>query len=110
MLVTNEKLNEEDIQSVFITGMSIDNENNDDNILESVTTSIGDAIDSKIEKNPPLNRAQRRALMHKKGKKGKKQIDLVSETAKKLNYIELIQKLRELNSKKENEEYGTNQE
>ena len=105
MLVANEKLNENDIQSVFVTGMSIENENNNDTI-ESITTSIGENIDSKMAENPPLNRAQRRALMHKKGKKGRKQMDLVSETAKKLDYIELIQKLRALNEKKEQEENG----
>ena len=32
----------------------------------------------------------------------------ISETAKKLNYIELIQNLRELNEKKENENYDEN--
>ncbi len=30
----------------------------------------------------------------------------IADTAKKLNYINLIQKLRDLNEKKENENYG----
>ena len=62
----------------------------------------------------PMNRAQRRALRKKVGaKKYAEMVDesgdvvnAVSETAKKLNYIDLIQKLRQLNEKKENEENG----
>ena len=61
----------------------------------------------------PMNRAQRRALKKKVG--AKKYAEMVaesgdvttaiSETAAKLNYIDLIQKLRKLN--KEKEEDGT---
>lgn len=61
----------------------------------------------------PMNRAQRRALKRKVG--AKKYAEMVaesgdvttaiSETAAKLNYIDLIQKLRKLN--KEKEEDGT---
>lgn len=62
-----------------------------------------------------LNRAQRRALAKKNKGKGKKfptpqaQIDEINETAKKLNYIDLIQKLRKLNEEKakENEDETT---
>lgn len=61
----------------------------------------------------PMNRAQRRALKKKVGAKkyaemvaeGGDVVNVVSETAKKLNYIDLIQKLRKLNEeKKENGE------
>ena len=56
-------------------------------------------------KSHPRNRAERRALAKKIGKKGRAQIDLITETAEKLNYIDLIQKLRILNKQKENENY-----
>ena len=64
--------------------------------------------------NPPMNRAQRRALKKKVGAKKYAEmvvengdvVEAVSETAKKLNYISLIEKLKELNAKKENEDYG----
>ena len=62
----------------------------------------------------PMNRAQRRALKKKVGAKRYAEmvaesgdvVSAVSETAKKLNYIDLIQKLRKLNAEKENEENG----
>ena len=58
-----------------------------------------------------MNRAQRRALKKKVGAKKYAEIvnesgdvvGAVSETAKKLNYIDLIQKLRKLNEEKEKE-------
>ena len=58
----------------------------------------------------PMNRAQRRALKKKVGNKKYAEMiaesgDIsaaVSETAAKLNYIDLIQKLRKLNEEKEN--------
>ena len=61
-----------------------------------------------------LNRKQRRALAKKNKGKNKKfaspqeQMEAINETAAKLNYIDLIQKLRDLNEKKvkENEEDG----
>ena len=57
----------------------------------------------------PMNRAQRRALKKKMGAKKYAEmvadsgdvVNAVSETAKKLNYIDLIQKLRKLNEEKE---------
>lgn len=62
----------------------------------------------------PMNRAQRRALKKKLGAKkyaelvanGGNEAEAIAETAKKLNYIDLIQKLRKLNEEKENEENG----
>lgn len=64
--------------------------------------------------NPPMNRAQKRALKKKVGAKKYAEMvnetgdvaTAVAETAKKLNYINLIQKLRKLNESKEKEENG----
>lgn len=57
----------------------------------------------KIRENqPPMNRAQRRALKKKVGAKKYNEMDIVSDTAKKLACIDLIQKLRKLNEEKEN--------
>lgn len=53
----------------------------------------------------PRNRAERRALMKKMGKEGYNEFMAISETAAKLDYIDLIQKLRELNEKKKDEVY-----
>ena len=57
-----------------------------------------------------MNRAQRRALKKKVGSKKYAEmvangdvVETISETAKKLNYIDLIQKLRKLNEEKEKE-------
>lgn len=72
---------------------------------EEVLDKIKNFTINKINTNTKLNRAQRRALAKKAGKKGKNTAEAVSDTAKKLNYIQLIQKLRELNEKKENENY-----
>lgn len=66
--------------------------------LEAVESMITSQIDENSV--PKMNRAQRRTFAKKLGKRGRAQADTISETAKKLNYIELIQKLRELNNKK----------
>lgn len=80
----------------------------DENKLDSPETlqEVEEFIKNDIENNssPPLNRAQRRALMKKMGKKKRQQLDLIGDTARKLDYIDMIQKLRELNKKKEQEE------
>lgn len=57
----------------------------------------------------PRNRAERRALMKKMGKERYNEFMAISETAAKLDYMDLIQKLRELNKKKENEVYDDEQ-
>ena len=63
------------------------------------------------EKMPKLNREQRRKLAKKKGKQATANKEIVFDTAKKLNYINLIQGLRKLNEKKEKEENeDTNQD
>ncbi len=66
--------------------------------------AVESMITSQIEENsiPPMNRAQRRALAKKMGKKGREQLGAIGNTAQKLNYIDLIQKLRELNKKENN--------
>lgn len=80
---------------------------------EETMKKITDFTVQKINGGVKLNRAQRRALAKKnKGNKAKtaqkSQIDEINETAIKLNYIDLIQKLRKLNEEKakENEEDG----
>ena len=75
---------------------------------EEIMKKITDFTVQKINGGIKLNRAQRRALAKKnKGKKAqaaqKSQIDEIDETATKLNYIDLIQKLRVLNEKKAKE-------
>ena len=81
---------------------------------EEILKKIQDKTIEKINSTRvPMNRAQRRALKKKVG--AKKYAEMVagsgdvttaiSETAAKLNYIDLIQKLRKLN--KEKEEDGT---
>ena len=75
---------------------------------EEIMKKITDFTVQKINGGVKLNRAQRRALAKKnKGNKAqtaqKSQIDEINETAAKLNYIDLIQKLRVLNEKKAKE-------
>lgn len=77
---------------------------------EEVLKNIQDKTIEKINSTRvPMNRAQRRALKKKVG--AKKYAEMVAEsgdvttaisqTAQKLNYIDLIQKLRKLNKEKE---------
>ena len=83
----------------------------EEEILENINKKTIEYIRSK---QPPMNRAQRRALKKKMGSKKYAEVqaekgDVVSaigETAAKLSYIDLIQRLRELNAKKENENNG----
>ena len=75
---------------------------------EEIMKKITDFTVQKINGGVKLNRAQRRALAKKnKGNKAKaaqkSQIDEINETAAKLNYIDLIQKLRKLNEEKAKE-------
>ena len=81
---------------------------------EEILKKIQDKTIEKINSTRvPMNRAQRRALKKKIGAKKYAEmvaesgdvVGAVSETAKKLNYIDLIQKLRKLNE--ENEKNGT---
>lgn len=75
--------------------------------LEQIEAELAKQLETPVK----LNRKQRRALLKKGGKKGRQQLDAVTETAKKLNYIDLIQKLQELNKKREEEDNaGTSEE
>ena len=84
---------------------------------EEILKKIEDKTIEKINSTRvPMNRAQRRALKKKLGAKKYAEmvaesgdiVGAVSETAQKLNYIDLIQKLRQLNEQKEkeNKDYG----
>ena len=80
-------------------------------ILKKIEQKTIEKINSR---RVPMNRAQKRALKKKVGAKKYAEmvaessdiVTAVSETAAKLNYINLIQKLRALNEKKEKEENG----
>lgn len=97
--------------------------------VEQAQADVGGETEEDILKNiekktiekintfqPKLNRAQRRALAKKNKNKSQatvmngynEQIEAINETARKLSYIDLIQKLRALNERKqkENEENG----
>ena len=74
---------------------------------DDVMANIRKFTQEKIrEQMPPMNRAQRRAW-EKKQRRNKKRTkstaEQITDTAEKLNYIDLIQKLRVLNEKKEKE-------
>lgn len=73
----------------------------DEAILENIKNFTRQKIQDSL---PPLNRKQRRQLQKKTGKKGRDAAQTVTSTAEKLTYINLIQKLRALNEKKENED------
>lgn len=77
---------------------------------EEILKKIEDKTLEKIRSTQvPLNRAQRRALQKKYGKNAipynssQEAKEIINDTAAKLNYIDLIQKLRKLNEKKEKE-------
>ena len=78
----------------------------EEEILKKIEQKTVEKINST---RVPMNRAQRRALKKKVGAKKYAEmvaesgdvVDAVSETAKKLNYIDLIQKLRKLNKEKQ---------
>jgi len=73
---------------------------------EETLNAIEDVKQEALQKLMPFmprNRAERRALEKKLGKKGRAQYPDLIETSKKIAQIDLIQKLRELNEKKENE-------
>lgn len=72
--------------------------------IDEVTNAVTSTIDKNSQIVRPHNRAERRALAKKLGKKGREQFGTISETARKLNYIDLIQKLRDMNKENENED------
>ena len=89
-------------EEAFVTGLTTDQDNIDTIVAE--TTS---AIENKTEQLQFHNRAERRRFAKKLGKSGREKMGTISETAKKLAYINLIEEIRELNKKKEKENYET---
>ena len=86
--------------TAFATGLTT--ENDEPINLEEIETTVANSL--KETDYRPRNRAERRRIAKKLGKRGRESLGTISETAKKLNYIELIEKLRELNEKKEHNE------
>ena len=111
---TNEKPSREDLIQRYaeIQQLSFEDAEKDigaetvEEILKNIETKTLEKIRSQ---QPVLNRAQCRALKKKVGAKkyaemianSGDEVSAISETAKKLNYIDLIQKLRKLNEEKE---------
>ena len=92
-------------EEIFATGLTTDQDN-----IEEIVEETTSAIENKAEQLQFHNRAQRRAFAKKLGKSGRAKMGTISETAKKLTYINLIEKLRKLNEEKENENYETTTE
>ena len=90
---------------IFATGLTTDQDN-----IEGIVEETTSAIENKVNQPQFHNRAERRKFAKKLGKSGRAKMGTISETAKKLTYVNLIQKLRELNEKKENENYETTTE
>lgn len=110
----NEKLNREDLIKRYAEIQNISIEQAQEEVgaptEEEILKKIEDKTLEKIRSTQvPMNRAQRRALKKKLGAKKYAELatetgsvtDTISDTAKKLNYIDLIQKLRKLNKEKE---------
>ena len=87
-------------EEAFVTGLTTDQDN-----IEEIVEETTSAIENKVNQPQFHNRAERRRFAKKLGKSGRAKMGTISETAKKLTYINLIQKLRELNEEKENENY-----
>lgn len=87
---------------IFATGLTTDQDN-----IEEIVEETTSAIENKVNQPQFHNRAERRKFAKKLGKSGRAKMGTISETAKKLTYVNLIQKLRELNEEKENENYET---
>ena len=93
-------MNDKTNNKVFVTGLTT--EEVEPVNLEEIETTIANSLEEADYR--PRNRAERRKIAKRLGKRGRKNLGTISETAKKLNYIELIEKLRELNEKKEKDE------
>lgn len=115
----NEKLSVEELIKRYAQIQNISVEEAKEQIGADTEEEVLKKIQEKtIEKinstRVPMNRAQRRALRKKYGAKkyaemvaeSGDEISAISETARKLNYIDLIQKLRKLNEQKEKENDG----
>ena len=77
-------------------------EDNGTYFVEDVEERIQNMLDARAR--GPRNRKERRKLMKKIGKTRYNQMNLINDTAKKLDYIKLIEGLRKLNEKKENKD------
>ena len=75
----------------------------DQDNIEEIVGETTSAIENKINQPQFHNRAERRKFAKKLSKSGRAQFDTISETAKKLTYINLIEDLRKLNKQKEQE-------
>ena len=85
-------------EEIFATGLTTDQDS-----IEEIVEETTSAIEKKSQSLQYHNRAERRAFAKKLGKKGREQFGTISETAKKLNYINLIQKIKELKEKNKDE-------
>lgn len=109
------KLSRDDLIKRYaeIQNMSIEQAEQDvgapteEEILKNIENKTIEKINST---RMPMNRAQRRALKKKVGSKKYAEmvangdvVETISDTAKKLDYIDLIQKLRKLNEEKNKE-------
>ena len=112
MSEVNEKLTEKELIERYakINGLTFEQAQEEVNapsyeeILKNIENKTLERIRSQM---PPLNRAQRRALAKKNKGKNKtvsqtSKAEVIAETTKKLNYIKLIEELREMNKKMEN--------
>ena len=109
MGMIEEKTTEQAI-SKMTTGQSAISNLSSTEIEEIMNSHFEDSTQSSLEiqnKNYPLNRAQRRAAekatRRQKQKKKRIYIDSIKEAAEKLAYINMIEKVRELNEKIEKE-------
>ena len=110
----NEKLTKEELIERYAKIQQISIEQAQEEVgaptEEEILKKIADKTVEKINSTRvPMNRAQRRTLKKKVGAKKYAEMiaesgdvtTAVSETAAKLNYVDLIQKLRKLNKEKE---------
>lgn len=97
---------EQEVQQLenFVSGVTYDDDIDSDEMIEKVTAATSSKL-NEINLDTKLNREQRRSIRKKMGKKGRQNMDVISDTARKLNYIDLIQKLRKLNAEREKEDY-----
>ena len=86
-------------EEIFATDLTTEHDN-----LESIESETTAAIENKTQQLHFHNRAERRRFAKKLGKSGREKMGTISETAKKLAYINLIQDLRKMNEEKENNE------
>lgn len=111
--LNNEKLTAEQLIERYAQIQNITIEDAKEQIGAQTEEEILKKIEEKTlerinELHMPMNRAQRRALKKKVGSKKYAEMvangdvsEIISDAAKKLNYIELIQSLRSLNKQKE---------